>query len=99
VAEEEDPEPFLKFKALNDQVKELVKAIKKLSKMKSDGGKLHEPKLFSGKDLKKLKAFIFQCQLYFQSSFNFNDNFKKVTFVLSYVQWLKKLLKCLHVFE
>jgi hypothetical protein len=29
--------------------------------MKSDAGKLREPEPFTGKDPKKLKAFIFQC--------------------------------------
>jgi hypothetical protein len=41
------------------QADDLVQAIKKLGKMKSDAGKLHEPELFTGKDPKKLKAFIF----------------------------------------
>jgi hypothetical protein len=41
------------------QADDLVKAIKKLGKMKSDAGKLHEPEPFTGKDPKKLKAFIF----------------------------------------
>jgi hypothetical protein len=36
--------------------------------MKSDAGKLCEPELFTGKDPKKFKAFIFQCQLYFHNS-------------------------------
>jgi Retrotransposon gag protein len=53
--------------------------------MKSDAGKLREPEPFIGKDLKKLKAFIFQCQLYFCNS-DFNSNSKKVTSVLSYLQ-------------
>jgi hypothetical protein len=52
--------------------------------MKSDTGKLCEPKLFTGKDPKKLKAFIFQCQLYFQNS-DFDSNSRKVTFALSYL--------------
>jgi hypothetical protein len=52
--------------------------------MKSDAGKLHEPELSTGKDPKKLKAFIFQCQLYF-CNLDFNSDSKKVTFVLSYL--------------
>jgi hypothetical protein len=52
--------------------------------MKSDTGKLCEPELFTGKDLKKLKAFIFQCQLYFRNS-DFDSDSKKVTFALSYL--------------
>jgi hypothetical protein len=35
--------------------------------MKSDAGKLCEPEPFTRKDPKKLKAFIFQCQLYFRN--------------------------------
>ena len=38
-----------------------------------------------GRDLKKLKAFIFQCQLYFRNSSDFNDELKRVTFALSYL--------------
>jgi hypothetical protein len=41
------------------QADNLVLAIKKLGKMKSDAGKLCEPELFTGKDPKKLKEFIF----------------------------------------
>jgi Retrotransposon gag protein len=53
--------------------------------MKSDTGKLHEPESFTRKDPKKLKAFIFQCQLYFENS-DFNSDSRKVTFALSYLQ-------------
>jgi Retrotransposon gag protein len=53
--------------------------------MKSDAGKLREPEPFTGKDPKKLKAFIFQCQLYFRNS-DFNSDSKKVTFALSYLR-------------
>jgi hypothetical protein len=66
------------------QANDLVLAIKKLGKMKSNAGKLHEPEPFTGKDPKKLKAFIFQCQLYFQN-LNFDSDSRKVTFVLSYL--------------
>jgi Retrotransposon gag protein len=52
--------------------------------MKSDTGKLCEPEPFTGKDPKKLKAFIFQCQLYFRNS-DFDSDSKKVTFALSYL--------------
>jgi hypothetical protein len=67
------------------QADDLVRAIKKLGKMKSDAGKLREPEPFTGKDPKKLKAFIFQCQLYFQNS-DFDSDSKKVTFALSYLR-------------
>jgi Retrotransposon gag protein len=53
--------------------------------MKSDAGKLREPEPFTGKDPKKLKAFVFQCQLYFRNS-DFDSDSKKVTFALSYLQ-------------
>jgi Retrotransposon gag protein len=52
--------------------------------MKSDAGKLHEPEPFTGKDPKKLKAFIFQCQLYFHN-LDFDSDSKKVIFALSYL--------------
>jgi Retrotransposon gag protein len=52
--------------------------------MTSDAGKLHEPEPFTRKDPKKLKAFIFQCQIYLQNS-DFDSNSRKVTFVLSYL--------------
>ena len=69
VAAEEAPglssKPTPKPETPNNQTKELVSAIKKLGKMKADEGKLHEPEPFSAKDMKKVKAFIFQCQLYF----------------------------------
>jgi Domain of unknown function (DUF4939) len=66
------------------QANDQVLAIKKLGKIKSDAGKLREPELFTGKDPKKLKAFIFQCQLYFWSS-DFDSDSRKVTFALSYL--------------
>jgi Retrotransposon gag protein len=52
--------------------------------MKSDAGKLREPELFTGKDPKKLKAFISQCQLYFHNS-DFDSDSKKATFALLYL--------------
>jgi Retrotransposon gag protein len=52
--------------------------------MKSDAGKLHEPEPFTRKDPKKLKAFIFQCQLYFHNS-DFDSDSRKVTFALFYL--------------
>jgi hypothetical protein len=73
------PEP-----STSTQADDLVRAIKKLGKMKSDAGKLREPEPFTRKDPKKLKAFIFQCQLYFRNS-DFDSDSKKVTFALSYL--------------
>jgi Retrotransposon gag protein len=63
------------------QADELVSAIKKLGKMKSDACKLRDPKPFTRKNPKKLKAFIFQCQLYFRNS-DFNSDSRKVTCVI-----------------
>ena len=47
-----------------------------------------------GRDLKKLKGFIFQCRLYFWGSSEFEDDSKRVTFALSYLrdiaqEWFK----------
>jgi Retrotransposon gag protein len=53
--------------------------------MKYDAGKLCEPDPFTGKDPKKLKVFIFQCQLYFWNS-DFDSDSRKVTFALFYLQ-------------
>jgi Retrotransposon gag protein len=66
------------------QTDDIILAIMKLGKMKSDPGKLCEFEPFTGKDPKKLKAFIFQCQLYFQNS-DFDSDSRKVTFALSYL--------------
>ena len=49
-------------------------------------GQIQEPEPFSGKDLTKLKAFLFQCHLYFQGSSDFEDGSKRVTFALSYLR-------------
>ena len=57
VAAKEAPEPSHKPtpkpETLNNQTKQLISAIKRLGKMKADGGKLREPEPFSGKDPKK----------------------------------------------
>ena len=49
-------------------------------------GELRKPEPFTGKDPKKLKAFIFQCQLYFRSSSAFEEDSNRVTFALSYLR-------------
>jgi Retrotransposon gag protein len=67
------------------QADDLVWAIKKLGKIKPDTEKLREPELFTRKDPKKLKAFIFQCQLHFCNS-DFDSDSKKVIFALSYLR-------------
>jgi len=65
---------------------DLISALRNMGKMKSDSGKLREPEPFTGRDPKKLKAFLFQCQLYFRSSSDFDHNAKRVTFALSYLR-------------
>ncbi|KAF8814493.1 hypothetical protein BYT27DRAFT_7082053, partial [Phlegmacium glaucopus] len=57
------------------------------SSAKSDSaGRLREPEPLMGKDPKKLKAFLFQCRLYFWSSSDtFRDDSKQVMFALSYL--------------
>ena len=55
---EPSPKPTPKPEILDYQTEDLVSAIKKLGKMKADGGKLREPEPFSSKDLKKLKVFV-----------------------------------------
>jgi hypothetical protein len=78
------PKPPKPESSPSTQADDLVLAIKKLGKMKSDVGKLREPELFTRRDPKKLKAFVFQCQLYFRNS-DFDSDSKKVTFALSYL--------------
>ena len=66
---------------------EFVSALKSAGKSKApDAGKLREPEPFSGRDPKKIKAFIFQCQLYFWGSSKFEDDSRKVNFALSYLR-------------
>jgi len=69
-----------------NQADQLFSALKRFGKMKSEGGKLHEPEPFTGRDPKKLKAFIFQCQLYFRNSSDYDDESRRVTFALSYLR-------------
>ena len=50
-------------------------------------GKLREPETFTGKDLKQLKPFLFQCKLYFQNlPETFREDSTKVNFALFYLQ-------------
>ena len=78
----------VKDKSTSIPVDELVLALRSFRKpLKSDTvGKLREPEPFMGKDPKKLKPFLFQCRLYFQGSSDFDDDTKKITFALSYLQ-------------
>src|SRR5271170_6704096 len=70
LSEEEKPSTS----ALSLPVDDLVSVLRSINKPKVEGGKLREPDPFTGKDLKKLKTFIFQCTLYFQGSAEFDDN-------------------------
>ena len=64
-AAEEEPGYSVKSESPSHQTDDLVSAIKRLGKMKSEGGKVREPDPFTGREPKKLKTFIFQCMLYF----------------------------------
>ena len=66
-----------------------MSAVKSLGKTPSKPevvGKLREPETFTGKDLKWLKPFLFQCKLYFQNlPKTFWEDSTKVNFTLSYL--------------
>ena len=68
---------------------ELLSAVKSLGKSPSKPevvGKLREPETFTGKDLKQLKPFLFQCKLYFWNlPETFQEDSTKVNFALSYL--------------
>ena len=92
LVEENLPEPPIKD--IEDTVPlpydELLSAVKSLGKSPSKPkvfGKLREPETFTGKDLKWLKPFLFQCKLYFRNlPKTFWDNSTKVNFTLSYLR-------------
>ena len=69
---------------------DLISAMKSFrepsEKLDKAAPELRKPEPFTGKDPKKLKAFLFQCQLYFRSSSAFEDDANKVTFALSYLR-------------
>jgi Retrotransposon gag protein len=70
-------------------INDLVLALKDFSdsapRSTSTAGKLKEPEPFTGKDPKKLKAFLFQCNLYFRNSVEWDDS-KRVNFAMSYLR-------------
>ena len=90
----EEDLPESQIKDIKDTVPlpydKLLSAVKSLGKSPSKPeaiGKLREPELFTGRDPKKLKSFLFQCKLYFQNlSETFRDDSTKVNFALSYLQ-------------
>ena len=57
-------------------VDDLISTLKSFGGSSSKAGNIgwiREPEPFLGKDLTKLKAFLFQCHLYFQGSSDFED--------------------------
>ena len=85
----EEVDPKVEDKSSSIPIDDLFSALKSFGKTSSKPGtigNLREPELFMGRDPKKLKPFLFQCQLYFRGSSEFEDNAKRVTFALSYLQ-------------
>ena len=71
-----------------------MKSFREPSVKAEKAAELRKPETFTGKDSKKLKAFLFQCRLYFRSSPFYDDDFNKVTFALSHLsdtaqQWFE----------
>ena len=86
---EEEIKPKVQAKSSVVPVDNLVSAWKSFGGSSSKAGnigRIREPEPFSGKDPTKLKAFLFQCRLYFQGSSDFEDRSRRVTFALSYLQ-------------
>src|SRR5271170_4354395 len=67
-------------------ISDLISVLSSIGVLRLEAGKLHEPEPFTGEDPKKLRAFIFQCTLYFHGSSGFEDDITKVNFTLSYLQ-------------
>ena len=85
----DNDEPKVQAKSSIVPVDDLVSALKSFGGSSSKAGnigRIWEPEPFSGKDPTKLKAFLFQCHLYFQGSSNFEDGSRRVTFALSYLR-------------
>ena len=85
VVVEEDKSASDEDKSSTSPLTELASLLKSM-KLRSNAGKFKEPELFTGWDPRKLKTFIFQCQLYFWSSSNFNNGTQQVNFALSYLK-------------
>ena len=94
---EEEIKPTVQDKSPLVPVDDLVSALRTFrnpSSKSGNVGRIKEPKTFTGRDPKKLKAFIFQCCLHFQGLSEFEDDSKRVTFALSYLwdiaqEWFK----------
>ena len=88
-----EPQQYKEEKEVQDKssiipVDDLVSALRSFGSSFSKAGnigRIQEPEPFSGKDPTKLKAFLFQCHLYFHGSSDFQDESKRVTFALSYL--------------
>ena len=78
----EDDKPTI---SLSDLVS-AMQSVRNSSAKPETAGELRKPEPFTGRDPKKLKAFIFQCQLYFRSSSAFEVDSNRVTFALSYLR-------------
>ena len=79
----DENEPHIQAKSSIVPVDDLISALKSFRGSSSKPGNIgyiREPEPFSGKDLTKLKAFLFQCCLYFGGSSKFEDKSKRVTF-------------------
>ena len=79
----DNDEPKVQAKSSVVPVDDLVSTLKSFRGSSSKAGnigRIQEPEPFLGKDLTKLKAFLFQCRLYFQGLFNFKDGSRRVTF-------------------
>ena len=85
----DNDEPKVQAKSSIVPVDDLVSALKSFRGSSSKAGnigQIWEPEPFSGKDPTKLKAFLFQCHLYFWGLSDFEDRSKRVTFALSYLR-------------
>ena len=86
---EEEIKPMVQDKSPLVLVDDLVSTLRTFGNPSSKSrniGRIKEPETFTGRDPRKLKAFIFQCRLYFWGSSKFEDNSKRVTFALSYLR-------------
>ena len=85
----DNDEPKVQAKSSVVPVDDLVSTLKSFGGSSSKAGNIgwiQEPESFSGKDPTKLKAFLFQCCLYFWGLSDFEDGSRRVTFALSYLQ-------------
>ena len=85
----DNDKPKVQAKSSVVPVDDLVSALKSFGGSSSKAGnigQIREPEPFSGKDPTKLKAFLFQCRLYFRGSSDFEDGSRRVTFALSYLR-------------